>query len=139
MKRFTFLGLTSLTIVAAASCGASVNQEVTYGLRNWLSNVPGLGQLDPVTAISETPEVGTGQEIYLGGRVEQSLPLLQQGLYQLVDESGAIWVLSAISPPAIGESLVVRAVVHYEPILMAGQDIGEYYVEELSRHPQNQP
>jgi hypothetical protein len=136
MKRLTLFGLCGLTILAAASCGASFNHEVTQDLRNWLSEVPGMGWMEPVTAIAATPNLQPGQEVLLEGRVEQHLPLIGQGLYQLSDETGSTWVVGPTSPPPVGETLKIRAAVRYEPILMAGQDIGEYYVEELARYPQ---
>jgi hypothetical protein len=133
MKRFTRFGLASLIMVAAASCGASFNQNASYGLRDWLSQAPGLGWLDPVTAIVNTPEAAADRQIYLQGRVEQQLPLVEQGLYQLVDDTGAIWVVSPTSPPPLGETLRIRAAIRYKSIPLAGQDIGEHYAEELSR------
>ena len=136
MKRLTFLGLCGLTIIAAASCGASLNHKVTQDLRNWLSEAPAMGWMEPVIAISETSDIQPGQEVLLNGQVEQRLPLIEQGLYQLSDDTGSIWVVSPTSPPAVGETLKIRAIVRYEPIPMAGQDIGEYYLEELARYRQ---
>ncbi len=124
-----------LALVAVTSCGASVDATLGYGLRDRISNWTGLAWLDPVTPIGEA-----GQDrrttVYLAGTVERHLPLLDQGLYELVDESGAIWVLSAVSPPPMGTALTVRATLQYEQILLRGQDIGEYYAEELERIPQ---
>ncbi len=137
MKRLTLVGLCGLTIIAAASCGASFNHEITRDLRDWLSAAPGMGWMAPVTDIAETSEIQPGQEVLLEGRVEQHLSLIEQGLYQMADETGSIWVVSATRPPAVGETLKIRAAVRYEPILMAGQDIGEYYVEELARDRQD--
>ena len=135
-RRFTCYGVVGLAVVAVTSCGASVDATVGYGLRDRLSTWPGLAWLDPVTPIAEASQSG-GSAVYLAGTVEQQLPLVGQGLYKLVDESGAIWVLSAASPPAVGSSLTVRATLQYEQILLRGQDIGEYYAEELERLPQN--
>jgi hypothetical protein len=138
MKRFTLLGLCSLTIVAAASCGASLNPGLGSDLRHWLSAAPGLGWLDPITQITETRDLPTGQEVSLEGRVRQHLPLLEQSLYELEDDTGTIWVVSADSPPPVGESLTIRAVIRYESILVAGQDMGESYAEELARSTQDE-
>ncbi|NJL44704.1 MAG: hypothetical protein HC922_01055 [Leptolyngbyaceae cyanobacterium SM2_3_12] len=65
--------------------------------------------------------------------MEQQLPLLGQGLYQLTDESGTIWVLTSTSPPPLGDQITIRAELHFESILMEGQEIGEYYAEELEQ------
>ena len=133
MQRLTLLGLSSLIVVAVASCGASLPPEIGYDLRRLLSQTFGLAWLEPVTPIADASSVADGHEVYLQGRVEQQLPLLDRGLYQLADTTGSIWVLSATSPPPVGTSLTVRAVVRYESVLVAGQDRGEYYVEEISR------
>jgi uncharacterized protein YdeI (BOF family) len=137
MKRFTLLGLCSLTIVAAVSCGASFNQDLGAGLRHWLSEATGFKQLEPVTDITAAQDLAAGEEVSLAGQVMQHLPLIEQTLYQLEDDTGAIWVLSAQSPPPVGTPLTIRAVVRYKSILMAGQDIGEHYAEELERYPQD--
>jgi hypothetical protein len=137
MKRFTFFGLSILTILAAASCGASLNFDIGQAIRNQISEAPGLGWLEPVTDIAATRRLDFGEEVLLEGQVEQYLPLIDQGLYQLADETGAIWVVSADAPPPVGERMKVRASVQYEPILMTGQDVGEHYMQEIARYPQD--
>jgi hypothetical protein len=73
--------------------------------------------------------------VYLAGTVERQLPLVDQGLYELADDSGSIWVLSAEAPPPVDASVALRATIQYEQILLQGQNIGEYYAEELERLP----
>jgi len=72
--------------------------------------------------------------VHLSGQVDQHLPLVGQNLYQLTDDSGSVWVLTPNPLPPVGESLKIEATVRYEVIMLQGQDIGEYYVEELSRY-----
>jgi hypothetical protein len=134
--RFTRYGVVALALVAITSCGASLNATAGYTLRDRLSRWPGLAGLDPVTPIGEASQSGRAT-VYLAGTVERQLPLVGQGLYQLVDDSGAIWVVSATEPPSVGDAVAVRAVIRYEQILLQGQDVGEYYAEELERLPQN--
>ncbi|MBE9109431.1 hypothetical protein IQ273_08380 [Nodosilinea sp. LEGE 07298] len=138
-RRFTRYGVVGgsvgLALVAMTSCGASLDEAVGYGLRDRLSTWPGLASLDPVTPIAEASQ-SQGSTVYLAGTVERQLPLVSQGLYELVDESGAIWVLSSAAPPAVGTSLTIRATLQYEQILLQGQDIGQYYAAELERLPQ---
>lgn len=124
-----------LALVAMTSCGASLDATVDYGLRDRLSTWPGLAWLDPATPIADVRQ-NQQSPVYLVGTVERQLPLVGQGLYELVDESGAIWVLSSEAPPAVGTSLAIRANLRYEQILLQGQDIGQYYAEELERLPQ---
>ncbi|WP_052049917.1 hypothetical protein [Leptolyngbya sp. KIOST-1] len=139
-RRFTRCGLAwgglALALAAMTSCGASLDAAVGYSLRDRLSRWPGLAWMDPVTPIADAGQ-GDRASLYLTGTVERQLPLVGQSLYELVDESGAIWVLSALEPPALGAALTIRASLQYEQILLQGQDIGEYYAQELERLEQN--
>ncbi|MFQ4139708.1 hypothetical protein PGN35_025690 [Nodosilinea sp. PGN35] len=137
-RRFTHCGVVGLALVAVTSCGASVDATVGYSLRDRLSTWPGLAWLDPVTPIGEAGQ-SRRDTVYLAGTVGRHLPLVGQGLYELSDDSGSIWVLSAAAPPPTGAPLTLRAVIQYEQILLSGQDIGEYYAEELERLPQESP
>lgn len=130
--RFIYYGAVCLAVVTITSCGASVDATVGYALRDRISSWPGLAWLDPVTPIAAASQSGHST-LYLAGTVERHLPLIGQGLYKLVDDTGAIWVLSTTSPPPLGTSIVLRATLQYEQILLRGQDIGEYYAEELER------
>ncbi|WOD39515.1 hypothetical protein [Nodosilinea sp. E11] len=133
-RRCTYYGVVGLALVAVTSCGASVDATVGYGLRDRLSTWPGLAWLDPVTPIGEASQ-SRHATVFLTGTVERQIPLVGQGLYELVDESGSIWVLSATPPPALGSQTTLRATIQYEQILLQGQDIGAYYAEELERLP----
>ncbi|PSR16877.1 hypothetical protein C8255_15510 [filamentous cyanobacterium CCP3] len=124
-----------LVLVAMTSCGASLDATVGYGLRDRLSTWPGLAWLDPITPIAEVSQTQPST-VYLAGTVERQLPLVGQGLYELVDESGAIWVLSGEAPPPVGTQIAIRAAIQYEQILLQGQDIGQHYAQELERLPQ---
>lgn len=136
--RFTYYGAVGLALVAVTSCGASVEATVGYSLRDRLSTWPGLAWLDPVTPIGEAGQ-SQRDAVYLAGTVGRQLPLVGQGLYELTDDSGSIWVLSAAAPPPQGDSITLQATIRYEQILLRGQDIGEYYAEELERLPQESP
>ncbi len=131
---FTYCGVVGLALVAVTSCGATVEATVGYTLRDRLSRWPGLAWLDPVTPIAAASQ-NRGATVYLAGTVERQLPLVDQGLYELADDSGSIWVLSAEAPPPVDASVALRATIQYEQILLQGQDIGEYYAEELERLP----
>jgi hypothetical protein len=135
--RSAVAGALGLALIAVASCGASVDATVGFALRDRLSRWPALAWLDPVTPIGEVSQ-SRGTTVYLDGIVARHLPLLGQGLYELVDDSGAIWVLSPTAPPPLGTALTVRAVLQYEQILLRGQDIGEYYAQELERLPREE-
>jgi len=131
---FTYCGVVGLALVAVTSCGATVEATVGYTLRDRLSRWPGLAWLDPVTPIAAASQ-NRGATVYLAGTVERQLSLVDQGLYELADDSGSIWVLSAEASPPVDASVALRATIQYEQILLQGQDIGEYYAEELERLP----
>jgi hypothetical protein len=137
-RYFTISGLLGLALVAMSSCGASLDAAVGYGLRDRLSTWPGLAWLDPITPIAEAGQ-SQRASVYLAGTVERHLPLLGQSLYELVDATGAIWVLSPTSPPPIGTAVTLRVAIQYEQILLRGQDIGQHYATELERLPPEEP
>ncbi|MCG8362759.1 MAG: hypothetical protein MJA27_05405 [Pseudanabaenales cyanobacterium] len=68
--------------------------------------------------------------VYLRGQVQQSIPLLNGRIYQLQDDTGSIWVVTQTSAPIVGEEILIKGLTHYEPILVAGEDLGEHYIEE---------
>ncbi|WP_080810833.1 hypothetical protein [Halomicronema hongdechloris] len=73
------------------------------------------------------------------GRVTSKIPLLNSGLYQLRDRSGDIWILTQEPLPPLRHQVSLRGQIHYEPILIDGQDIGEHYIEELERLSETMP
>jgi hypothetical protein len=124
-------------LIAITSCGASLNTTVGYSLRSGFSQIPGLGWMSPITPIGKLDQEDQNQSLYLEGQVGEQLPLVGGSLYQLVDESGSIWVKTSETLPTPGQELTIRAIILYEPILIADQDIGEYYATEQERLPQN--
>lgn len=133
MKIPLLAGMASLLLVAPLSCSRSPQDPPTPSLTSRVSTVPGLGWLQPVTPVGEISSQSAPSQTLLQGEVQQQAPLINQWLYLLQDASGGIWVLTSTPPPAIGETVSVRVQIRYEPILMQGNDIGEYYAEELER------
>ena len=73
------------------------------------------------------------RSVTLTGSVTQRLAILNGWLYQLDDGSGQLWVLTQQAAPAVGEQVYVNGVLQYEPIVINGADIGDYYLEESQR------
>ena len=73
------------------------------------------------------------EAVHVEGEVQQHAPLLDSWLYQIADNTAAIWVASSNPPPTIGASVRIRGIVRYEQILIGSTDVGEYYLEEASR------
>ncbi|HIK44590.1 MAG TPA: hypothetical protein IGR64_06835 [Leptolyngbyaceae cyanobacterium M65_K2018_010] len=135
IKRLTYPSLIGLTLVALASCGARAPADLGFSLRDRLRLLPGLAGLNPRTPIGAVSQ-SRRTSVYLEGQVKQHLPLVGQSLYLLEDESGAIWVVTQESPPELTEAVTIRALIHFKSILMRGQEVGEFYAEELERLPQ---
>lgn len=132
MQQLTRYGCIGLGLVALMSCGASLEGTNAIALRDRVSQVPGLAWLDPVTPVA-TVDQNRGDAVYLEGQIDQVLSLGGQDLYQLTDDSGSVWVLTPNPPPSAGAPIRIRATIRYESILVQGQDVGEYYAEELER------
>ncbi|MGD1854229.1 MAG: hypothetical protein ACFB2W_08240 [Leptolyngbyaceae cyanobacterium] len=73
------------------------------------------------------------QSLPLSGEVIQRLAVLNGWLYQLEDDTGQIWILTQQTAPAVGEQIYVEGVLRYEPIVINGADLGDYYLEEEQR------
>ena len=76
------------------------------------------------------------QALALNGAVIQRLAVLNGWLYQVDDGTGQVWVRSQQAAPALGEQIYVKGLLRYEPILINGVDLGDYYLEENQRELQ---
>lgn len=131
-KRFAYSGILGLVILSVALGGARANAGLGLSLRKQLGNLPGLGWLSPAIPIATLGQHRGGTASF-EGQVTRHLPLLERTLYQVTDASGAIWVKTDAPPPDLGQRVALQASIHYELILMQGQDIGELYAEEIGR------
>lgn len=71
--------------------------------------------------------------VELKGQVVDRVPLLGAEVYQLQDETGKIWVLTKDANLKSGERLLVKGKVRFESAPIAGQELGEAYIEEHQR------
>lgn len=72
----------------------------------------------------------------LRGSVVQRLAVVDGWLYQIDDGTGQLWIVTDQAAPAIGEQVYVKGVLLYEPIVINGADLGDYYLEESQRELQ---
>lgn len=101
-----------------------------------LSNV--ISQLTrPQLTIAKLSPDYVNETIQVTGRVQQHVPLLEGTLYLIEDGTGQVWVFSLEAPPAIGDRAQVSGILQYEPIVVSGADMGEYYLQEQSRSQLN--
>lgn len=134
MMRYSFYWLVGSCVLLVASCRGQADIPSVVSLKSALPTIPTLGQLQPATPIANISNRTTASEVVLiEGTVGQHIPLVNRWLYELKDDSGSIWVLTQESPPTAGGKAKIQALVHYQSVLVAGQDMGEYYAEEQSR------
>lgn len=87
----------------------------------------------PTISIREIPQKKSDRIVYLQGKVIDRVPFIDSGSYQLQDATGAVWILTNKGLPAIGEELLIKGQIEYQPIPIGRQDIGEFYVLELEK------
>ncbi|MBW4647308.1 MAG: hypothetical protein KME06_01205 [Kastovskya adunca ATA6-11-RM4] len=69
--------------------------------------------------------------VHLRGQVSNRAPFLgNNGAYELQDESGKIWVITDASVPNLGDEVLIQGQAYYQSIPVAGQELGEVYVQE---------
>ncbi|MCS6814945.1 MAG: hypothetical protein NZ772_15420 [Cyanobacteria bacterium] len=68
--------------------------------------------------------------VYLEGTVGRQVPLAGSQVYELVDATGSIWVVTQGTNLTPGDQVLIQGIVRYQPIRVGGNDLGESYVEE---------
>lgn len=100
-----------------------------------LMGLPGCRMVSTVRQVQERPQRNWfTATVYLQGTVGDQAPLLDAQLYELQDSTGRIWVLSRTEPPLqSGEMVLIKGKVRYQDIEIAGQNLGDVYIEEEQR------
>lgn len=68
--------------------------------------------------------------VYIQGKVEKQVPLLQRRLYQINDSTGKIWVITNQTGLREGDQVVIKGQLRYQNIPLGGKEYGEVYLEE---------
>jgi hypothetical protein len=90
-----------------------------------------LATIDPnTTKISDLTPQKSNTTVYIQGKIEKHAPLLKKHVYQLDDNSGKIWVLTNQANLRVGSRTAIKGQLKYQSIPLAGQELGELYVEE---------
>ncbi|MGB3757015.1 MAG: hypothetical protein WBA07_11655 [Rivularia sp. (in: cyanobacteria)] len=113
------LGLAPILILGLLSC-SNVNE---YGMNAIGVNVTAISELTPQKNDNNAP-------VYVQGKVERKVPLLEKQMYQIEDSTGKIWVLTNQKGWKVGEKVVVKAIPQYESIPISGAELGKVYLEE---------
>lgn len=84
-----------------------------------------------VTAIKKIKATPNKQgTVYVQGKVERKVPLLNSRVYLINDTTDQIWVVTNQSNFQEGESVVIKGKLLYKSIPIASQEFGEVYLEE---------
>lgn len=112
------LGLTLFLVVGLLSCG----NLAKFGMNAIGANITQIQDLKP--------QQDDGTTVYIQGKVEKQVPLLNQYAYQINDSTGKIWVVTNQTGLGEGEQVVIKGKVRNKSILLAGKEYGELYIEE---------
>lgn len=115
-------GIILLLVFGLASCSSLPIPSLKAGNLNIGSNVTQIAEIKP-----DTDEQIT---VYIQGKVERQVPLLERWAYQINDSTGKIWVISRQSDINEGDQVVFKGKVRYKSIPLANQEFGEVYIEE---------
>ena len=121
------------TVLATVSCSPAANlpgQPESAGV-HLPSSIAQIVR-PTVTIQSLTPDQSS-ETVHIQGTVVQQAPLLAGGLYQVQDDGGAIWVLSAEEAPPVAAAVNVVGTLEVETIAVEGIDISDFYLRETSR------
>lgn len=116
-----------------SAIGLLVGCSAPRSLTPPLGELPGLGGLQYAVPLGELSRSQARTLVMVAGEVVAVVPMVDQALYQLADESGQVWVLTSAPPPPLGTELRLEVEMRYETILVQGQDIGEVYALERQR------
>ncbi|MEM1311001.1 MAG: hypothetical protein AAGF98_16160 [Cyanobacteria bacterium P01_H01_bin.153] len=84
-------------------------------------------------AIQSLSSDRNNETVQIAGTVMRQAPLLSGSLYQVQDESSAIWIVSEASPPEPATTVRIVGTVQVEPINVEGIDISDFYLREQTR------
>ncbi|MGY2716897.1 hypothetical protein ACVW01_001270 [Thermostichus sp. MS-CIW-19] len=80
----------------------------------------------PIAQIEQNPSRYTN--VYVRGRVVNQIGVFGQGVYEIQDSSGSLWVITDKGLPAMNSTITVRGKAQ-EGILLAGRRFGVSLVE----------
>lgn len=114
----TRLGLTLLLLVGLLSCGS-----LGYlGINAIGANITQIQDL-------KAQQQG-GKTLYVQGKVEKRVPLLNRYAYQINDSTGKIWVVTNQTGLRQGAQVVIKGKVRYQSIPLGDKEYGEFYIDE---------
>ncbi|MBV5261686.1 hypothetical protein FLX56_25055 [Synechococcus moorigangaii CMS01] len=91
-----------------------------------------LSQQEDQQTITSLETLTSGAEVQIQGTVTQRVPLLEQGAYELEDDTGRIWVITASPLPEEGTTLAVSGQLQRHELQLQQEDFGELFIQEES-------
>lgn len=114
------LGLTLFLLAGLLGC----SHLSLYGLNTIGVNIT------PIRRLQLQPPQDHNTTVYIKGKVEKQVSLLQQQAYQISDSTGKIWVLTRQSGGfQKGDQVVIQGQIRYKSIPIGGKDYGEVYLD----------
>jgi hypothetical protein len=114
------LGLTLFLLAGLLGC----SHLSLYGLNTIGVNIT------PIRRLQRQPQQDHKTTVYIKGKVEKQVPLLQQRAYQISDSTGKIWVLTRQNGDFNkGDEIVIQGQIRYKTIPIGGRDYGEVYLD----------
>ena len=120
------LSLAAYFLVGIAGCGRALQSKEQLPRAGGQVN---LTQIEQVQHPQQTNTI-----VYLKGKAGQQAPFLGSSAYELQDATGTLWIVTKAMVPAKGTEVLIKGKVLYKSIPLAGQEAGEFYVEELERY-----
>jgi hypothetical protein len=84
-------------------------------------------------------EIGTikdkrkGKVVYLTGKVTQVAPFVDNGAYQLQDDTGGVWIVTESNLPSFGKVISIKGKIQYQSLPLGDRDLGDFYIIELEK------
>ncbi|QDZ41453.1 DNA-binding protein [Euhalothece natronophila Z-M001] len=97
---------------------------------------------DPSIEVNSIAQLSTQtdrleQSVLVEGVVRDRAPFLNNGAYQLQDESGTIWILTNNPLPDSGEAVTIEGKIKVKSIVLNNQEDQEVYLEEETLNSSN--
>lgn len=89
----------------------------------------------PLIVIEEISAKKVGKTVYLTGKVVHQAPFLGNAAYQLEDDTGKVWVVTAQDLPHDNQKINIRGKIQYQSLPFAEQELGDFYLVELEQLP----
>jgi hypothetical protein len=121
-KNFHTCSIALLLLTGLCSCSSLTTSGLNADNLSIGKNITLIEQIKPAT---DKPNI-----VYIRGKVERQVPLVNQWAYQIHDSTGKIWVITHQPHFQAGQEVLIRGKVNYKSIPLADQEFGEVYLEE---------